>query len=126
MKLHLPLPVAPHCSTYHLNHLLPPPPWKNCLPGNQSQCQKGWGLLFNPLSFLKCLCFPFYGGFFSQHSLTWFIFYLLCFVFSFVSVSVLMAVADHLYSKSKKNQAVCKYIRLMSVSVTGMETPLQQ
>ena len=37
MKLHLPLPIALHCSHYHLNHSPPPcHPWKNCLPRNQS------------------------------------------------------------------------------------------
>ena len=46
VKLHLPLPIAPHRSHYRLNKLDATPrpgPWKNCLPRNRSLVPKRLG-----------------------------------------------------------------------------------
>ena len=43
-RLHLPLPIAPRGSHYHLSHPRPPTRrWKNCLPGNRSLVPKRLG-----------------------------------------------------------------------------------
>ena len=55
-KLHQPLPIAPHRLHYRLNHPpLSPCLWKNCLPWNGPQCQKGWGLLIYTVAFKSAL-----------------------------------------------------------------------
>ena len=58
-KLHLPLPIASHCSHYCLNHPPAPCPWKNCLPWNWSLVPKRLGTtdLDGPLSLSCCLDF---------------------------------------------------------------------
>ena len=51
-KLHVPLPVAPHRSHYHLNHPSYPSPrvrWKIVFHETGPWCQKGWG----PLGYRK-------------------------------------------------------------------------